>query len=87
MTQVKGDLGRGSLFPDARPSAADTSGGLSALAIIKADDAIAKLQAEGLTVELHQDRLRVSGPRPSRDARALIERAGDFIEARLRMPE
>ena len=83
--RVKADLKRGQ-FPDARASAADAATGLTALAVVRADEMIAKLKAEGIEASLHQDRVRFTSARPpSRDARLLIETHGDLIEARLRM--
>ena len=85
--RTRADLRRG-LFPDARPSAADASTGLTALAVVRADEMIAKLKAEGIEASLHQDRVRFTSARPaSRDALRLIETHGDLIEARLRMRE
>ena len=85
--RIKADLKPG-VWARAQTSAADAATGLTALAVVRADEMIAKLKAEGIEASLHQDRVRFTSARPaSRDARLIIETHGDLIEARLRTRE
>ena len=74
---------RDGLWPEAR-SGSEPAGELTDRARRQADRAIEWLRENGVDVELHQERLRVSARRmPPPGTRSLLEKLGDVIERRL----